>query len=424
MLLFAYHLAWTFFFLFLLPFLLLLRRHRLARRIAFKPPARRIEEGTIWIHALSMGEVLSAIPLVESIRRRFPKEKIVFTVTTRQGMEIARQELEGKVHLLLPLPLDFWWSMLRMIRHVRPKLFILVETDLWPGLLHHLARKGIPSVLVNGRVSPRTLKSYSRFPLFVRRVLGLFHACLMQSELDRLRLLATGIKQESVRTVGNIKFDRDHTPVSERERRDWLEAFGLSEDDPVWLAGSTHRGEEKTILHTFESLRLPYPKLRLIIAPRRTERVEEVQRLFQSHGLKAMRRTALKPKGPSYDALILDTVGELGRVYGIAWISFVGGSLVPEGGHNLLEPASFGCPVLFGPHMADFKVMAELIIEAGGGIQVRDQRELLRAVQDLLSHPEKRKAVGEKARRFVNGNRGALDRVMDELAISLAELPR
>jgi 3-deoxy-D-manno-octulosonic-acid transferase len=155
--------------------------------------------------------------------------------------------------------------------------------------------------------------------------------------------------------------------------------------------------------------------MRLIIAPRRTERAGEIQRLAQSKGLKTAMRTALTPCSPTYDVLILDTMGELSRVYGIACISFVGGSLVPEGGHNLLEPASFGCPVLFGPHVEDFKTMAELILEAGGGIQVQDPQQLLRAVLDLVSQPEKRNAIGVKARQFVESNQGAVARVMAEI---------
>jgi 3-deoxy-D-manno-octulosonic-acid transferase len=421
-LLFAYHLAWTLFVIFLLPFLPLLKTHRLVRRLAFDLPARGIEGKTIWIHALSVGEVLSALPLVESIRKRFPGEKIAFTVTTRQGMEIAQRELKGEVQMLLPLPLDFWWSMLRMIRYIRPKLFILVETDLWPGLTDHLARRKIPAVLVNGRVSPRTLKSYRKFRFFLRKVLGRFRACLMQTELDRARLLETRIDAEKVKSLGNIKFDRDYAPMNEKERRDWLQAFGLSGEDPVWLAGSTHRGEEKIVIEIFDRIRSSFHGLRLIIAPRRLERAEEVQRLAETKGLTVVMRTAITTNRPSFDVLVLDTMGELGRVYAIARISFVGGSLVPEGGHNLLEPASFGCPVLFGPHTDDFKIMAEALLEAGGGMRVHDAQQLSQAVQALLSDPEKRDHMGANARRFVDSNRGALERVMNELS-SLMDHP-
>lgn len=416
MLLFAYHFAWTFFVLLLLPFFPLLKNHRLARRLAFRLPGREVKGPTIWIHALSVGEVLSALSLVKSLRRRFPHEKIAFTVTTRQGMEIARRELEGEVLGPLPLPLDFWWSMGRFIGLLQPKLFVLVETDIWPGLLDRLARKKIPAVLVNGRVSPGTLRSYKRFRFFVKNVLALFCRCLMQTDLDRARLLETGAAESNVKSVGNIKFDRDHAPMGEKERCDWLKTLGFGKEDTIWLAGSTHRGEEKLLLEIFEQIRPRFSRLRLVIAPRRVERAEEVQRLAESEGFTAALRSSKPVSHPRSDVLVLDTMGELGRIYGIAYISFVGGSLVSEGGHNLLEPAGFGCPVLFGPYTDDFKTMAELLIEAGGGMRVSDGRQLSQAVRNLLSRPEERARMGARALRFVESNRGALDRVMNEIA--------
>lgn len=419
MILFAYHLAWTLFVILLLPFIPLLKDRRLVQRLAAAPPARKEDGKTIWIHALSVGEVLSALPLIKALRKRFPAEELVFTVTTRQGMEIARRELKNDGLLLLPMPLDFWRPMLRMIRRIRPKLFILVETDLWPGLMDQLTRRGVKTMLVNGRVSPETRDAYRKFRFFFGKMLGMFHACLMQTELDHARILKTGIEAGKVRTLGNIKFDRDHFPMDEKERGAWLEAFNLSGDEEIWLAGSTHRGEEKIILHIFQQLRPSFPALRLIIAPRRTERAEEIQRLAQSQGLKPAMRTVITPQSAPYDVLILDTMGELSRVYGIAGISFVGGSLVPEGGHNLLEAASFGCPVLFGPHMDDFKIMAERIVEAGGGIQVQNPQQFLQTVLELISQPEKRNAIGAKAGQFVESNRGALARVMGEISKAL-----
>ncbi|MBN2033875.1 MAG: 3-deoxy-D-manno-octulosonic acid transferase [Deltaproteobacteria bacterium] len=393
----------------------LLRNQRLFRRLVGVPLTRKRRDKTIWIHALSVGEVLSALPLVKSLRKQFPAEELAFTVTTRQGMAIAQRELQNDVSLILPLPLDFWWPMLRMIRCIQPRLFILVETDLWPGLINHLATRGVKSMLVNGRVSPGTLKSYKRFSFLFKRILNLFHACLVQTELDRTRLLEAGVKAEKVRSLGNIKFDRGYSPMDEEERREWLEAFSLSRDDAIWLAGSTHRGEEAIILDIFKKIRPAFPKLRLIIAPRRTERAEEIERLSKSKGLKTARRKAITRESAFYDVLILDTMGELNRIYGIAGISFVGGSLVPEGGHNLLEPASFGCPVLFGPHMDDFKIMAELMLEAGGAIRVHDPEQLLQTVLDLLSKPLKKKALGAKAKQFVESNQGAVQRVLAEI---------
>jgi 3-deoxy-D-manno-octulosonic-acid transferase len=244
----------------------------------------------------------------------------------------------------------------------------------------------------------------------------------MQTELDRARLLETGVAGEKVKSVGNIKFDRDRAPMDRRERRAWLKTLGLSYEDLVWVAGSTHRGEEKTVIEIFDQIKGAFPRLRLVIAPRRLERAEEVRRLAEDRGLTVVMRTAA-PIRASFDVLVLDTMGELSRIYGIASVSFVGGSLVPEGGHNLLEPAGFGCPVLFGPYTDDFKNMAELLLEAGGGMRVRDAEQLSQAVRALLSDPEERVRLGAKAMRFVTSNRGALGRVMDEIAFFLSPRP-
>jgi 3-deoxy-D-manno-octulosonic-acid transferase len=417
-----YHLAWTFFVVLLLPFIPLLKSHRIVRRLAVDLPARYGDDRTIWVHALSVGEVLSALPLIRSLRKEVPQYNLVFTVTTRQGIEIARRETEQDVQVLL-MPLDFWWSMLRVIRYVRPRLFILVETDLWPGLIAHLARRGITMVLVNGRVSPRTMRSYKRFRFFTRRMLGRFTLCLMQSGLDRARLLETGIGEEKVKALGNIKFDQDDPAVEKNEGCRWRTKFNLSSEDTVWLAGSTHAGEEDVLLDIFKDIRSSFSRLRLIIAPRRPERSEEVRRLAENKGLKAQRRTGITSQTRPWEVLILDTIGELARVYSLAYISFVGGSLVPEGGHNLLEPASFGSPVLFGPHTEDFKAMAEILVEAGAGLRVPDARHLSFAVQDLLSSASKRNAMGMRARQFVENNRGALERVMTEINRLISDLP-
>lgn len=407
----------------LLPFFPLLKYHRLVQRLAVDLPARDAGDRTIWIHALSVGEVLSALPLVRALKEEVPQYKIAFTVTTRQGMEIARKELEQDVQVLLAMPLDFWWSMLRLIHYVQPKLFILVETDLWPGLIAHLAGRGITMVLVNGRVSPHTMQSYRRFPFFIRRMLESFNLCLMQTDLDRARLLDIGIGKEKVKALGNIKFDRFGPAMEEKQGGRWRTEFNLSPEDIVWLAGSTHEGEEGMILDTFKEIRPSFSRLRLIIAPRRLERVQEVHRLAEDKGLKASMRTCMTPQTKPWEVLILDTIGELASVYSLASISFVGGSLVPEGGHNLLEPASFGCPVLFGPHTEHFKTMAELLLEAGGGIRVHDARHLSSAVQELLSSPKDRNAMGTRAEQFVEHNRGALERVMTEISRLIGEPP-
>ncbi len=384
-------------------------------RLGIRLPAVPPKGGSIWIHALSVGEVLSAIPLVKAVGLEYPEKDIVFTVTTDQGKEIARKELQGKVRVLLTMPLDFWWSMARVVNFISPVLFVLVETDIWPGLIGYLKKRGTKSVVVNGRISPRTFRSYRRYRFFVRRMLNAVDSWMMQSDLDRDRLLQIGIGEEKVKTVGNIKFDRDWEPMGEEEYGNLLDALHLKSGNDIWVAGSTHRGEEDIVLDVFGRLRRFFPTLRLIIAPRRVERAEDINRLVVEKGFKSVLKAQLPMNGEPYDVLVLDTLGELERIYGVAKISFVGGSLTPIGGHNLLEPASFGRPVLFGPHTHNFVLMSQLLIEAGGGKRVRDGEDLFETMKALLNEPETSNRMGRNAREFVRTSRGALGRVMENI---------
>ena len=416
MFIFLYHFTWTLGFILCLPIILLLRKGRFVERLALNLPSAPIGNANIWIHALSVGEVISALPLVETLSLRYPGNDIVLTVTTSTGMAIAKNKLGGKVKALLTMPLDFWWCVRRMVGYVRPSVFILVETDIWPGMIDYLRRKGIKSLLVNGRISPRTFSSYSRFAFLARRIFEPFELCLMDSDLDTKRLLQVGIDPpDKVKTVGNIKFDREWEPMDQEERQKWLRLLNIELESLLWVAGSTHPGEEEVLMDVFKELRPSFDGLRLVIAPRAIDQSDDIVRLAQAKGLNAILKTELSKNKDSYDVLILNTLGELGRVYGLSNVSFVGGSLEPYGGHNLLEPASFGCPVLFGPHTEDFDLMSELLIEAGGGRRVQNGKELFGAMKLLLSDAETRTRMGRLAKEFVAENRGALARVISHI---------
>lgn len=424
MLLFLYHFAWTLFVLLSLPFLITKKGRRLRDRIVVKVPPDPPVGGTLWVHALSVGEVISALPLLEALRKRFPQKKIVFTVTTTQGMDIARRSIKGTVGHILPMPLDFWWSVDRIIRFINPSLFVLVETDLWPGLLFSLKRREIKTILVNGRVSPRTHRSYKRLRPLARPLLNALEVCMVQTEVDRRRLLDVGVKPERVRTAGNLKFDQDRPPMEEKESGSWRDLLGLDDAGVLWVAGSTHPGEEDMILRVHKRLRADFPELKLIIAPRRIERSDEIRRLCTDSGFRTFLRTDMPKPGESYDVLILNTLGELGRIYGIGKFSFVGGSLVPIGGHNLLEPAGFGHPVLFGPHTHNFDLMSRLLIQAGGGLRVQDSDDLYSAINDLLIDSKKLETMGQRARHFVEAHRGALQRILNAIGDCLFRCSR
>lgn len=383
-------------------------------------PQTSLGKGNIWIHALSVGEVVSALPLVRALGLKYPHKDIVFTVSTERGMAIAQKELKHKVRALLTMPVDSWWCIRRIVHLVRPSIFILVETDIWPALIDYLKRRGIESILVNGRISPRTLRSYRMFPFLTRKMFKPLKLCLMQSDLDRDRLLQAGIDPtEKVRAVGNIKFDRDWVPMSQEERYKWLDLLRLEPENIIWVAGSTHRGEEGVVLEVFKLLRSSFPLLRLVLALRKIEQSDDVLTQARDMGLKAVLRTGLSKNSHPYEVLILDSLGELDRIYGVSKVSFVGGSLVPIGGHNLLEPASFGCPVLFGPHTHNFVLMSELLVEAGGGRRVQDGRDLYEAVKMLVGDAEMCRRMGMSAKEFVEKNRGALDRVVSHISDSM-----
>jgi len=399
---------------------------RARERFALGLPDLQLAKGNIWVHALSVGEVVSAIPLVDSLRIEFPDKDIVVTVATVTGMAIAREKLDTKVKVVLTMPVDAWWSVQKIVDFVKPSVFILIETDIWPALLCSLKRKGIKSILVNGRVSPRTLRSYRKAPFLIQKMFDPLHVCLMQSDLDRERLLQVGLNKEKVITVGNIKFDRDMAIMSNEERQDWFDILALEPAAPLWVAGSTHPGEEEILFDVFKRLRVSFPLLRLIVAPRDTGRSDEIVTMTSGMGLKAVLRTGVSEQSEEhrvqpatrrgsngYDVLVLNTMGELGRIYGLGSVCFVGGSLVPVGGHNLLEPASFGIPVVFGPHTHNFVSMAESLFEGGGGHRVRNGDELYRTMKAFFENAEVRTRSGARAKAFVERNRGALKRVVD-----------
>jgi 3-deoxy-D-manno-octulosonic-acid transferase len=411
-----YHFLWTIVGILGFPIVPLLRKGRFSERLTLGLSSVPIEGANIWVHALSVGEVISALSLVDALRLKYPGKNIVFTVTTSTGMNVAQRELGGKVNALVTMPIDFWWCVHRIVNYIRPSIFILVETDIWPALINYLRKRGVKSILVNGRVSPRTSKAYNKFAFLARKLFEHFELCLMTSDLDTNRLLQVGIGlPEKVITVGNIKFDRDWEPMCQEERQKWLNLLSLESEDRIWVAGSTHPGEEKILMDVFKKLRPSFHALRLILAPRAIEQSDDILSEAQSMGLRAVLKTELSKNTGPYDVLILNSLGELGRVYGLSEVSFVGGSLEPSGGHNLLEPASFGCPVFFGPHTEDFDLMSQLLIEAGGGQRVRDGKELYDAMKMILTDPEMRIRMGRHAKEFVDENRGALGRVVSRI---------
>jgi 3-deoxy-D-manno-octulosonic-acid transferase len=369
----------------------------------------------LWLHTVSVGEAIAAVPLVGALRRRFPQHPLLVSTVTETGQATAREKMGADAYLYFPL--DYPWVVHHVIEGVQPHLFLMMETEIWPNFLRELARRGIPAMLVNGRISPHSFRGYRRLHPFMRRVLRSVAAFSMQTKLDAERIIAIGADPSRVHIMGNIKYDLALTsPVSVDEQA-LRAALGLGED-PVFMAGSTHRGEEEIVLEAYLQARGQMPTLRLLLAPRHLDRLEEIETLLRSRQLAVHRKSwAVEPgHGRSAPVLLLDTIGELATLYAVATVVFVGGSFVPIGGHNVLEPAAHRKAILFGPHMHNFHQIAAALLEAGGALQVQQPEALGESVIELLRHPDRRQALGDAAYRVLEENQGAIERNVQLIA--------
>ncbi len=399
-------------------------RRGLAERLGVEPsPARLVggarlahredhhegDKPVIWIHAVSLGEVVAAVPLVRALHRRHPGYRYIVTTVTETGREAVEQRLAGVAEHRYA-PLDFPWVVSRLVARWQPVLYLFVETELWPNLLWTLRRQRIPAVLVNGRLSSRSFRRQDVWAIraFYRTVLRSLRLCLMQTARDAQRIIALGADAAHVHVTGNIKFDQPAPDV----RRDTSvrTALGVGAAEQLILAGSTHAGEEEQLVAAYRRIVTTHPTAVLMLAPRHVERVDRVEAMIRDTGLPVCRKT----RGPGIAVgprvLLLDTRGELAQAYGEAHVAFVGGTLVPVGGHNLLEPAVWGKPVLFGPYTDHCAEVAALLERAGGGYRVTGIQDIVRSVEEWLTHRQVRDAAGEAARQVVSENQGALER--------------
>ena len=372
---------------------------------------------SIWIHAVSVGEVLAARPLVPSLRARFPNHRIFLSTTTLTGNEVAKKSVRGLDGLFFA-PFDFPHAVRRALEVVNPSLLVLVETELWPNLIHEASRRGARVVLVNGRISPRSFPRYKRMRRFLSRVLSEIDLFLMQGETHAERIRAMAAPADRVRVTGNLKFDA--VEVGRPPER-LVRLLHAGSPRPLWVAGSTVDGEEQLVLSAFHRVRERVPHARLLLAPRHPERFGLVPGLVEAAGFRCLRRSALDPGAwAGGEVLLLDTLGELAQIYSLASVVFVGGSLVPAGGHNILEPAVAGKPVVVGPHMENFQEIADAFRAEGALVQVGSADELGREIAALLLDEPRRRDLGERARSLVGRNRGAVSRTTDALVPLLA----
>ena len=371
------------------------------------PFAKRGDSGQrpIWFHAASVGEVISSQKLLEGIRERFPDMKLLVSTFTPTGNKAAREKL--KADGVIFLPLDFPWAVNRAVKKVNPSVLILMETELWPNLIRRAGSMNISVVVVNGRISDRSYGKYWFISPLLKKVFESITLFLMQSEGDAGRVIALGAEPSRVTVTGNIKFDLK----SSDKGIGFMENWG----GPVLLAGSTRTGEESPVLDVYKRLRERYPGLKLVLAPRHLDRLRDVEGILKEKGIQFVRRSEVSEKVES-PILLLDTLGELASFYKYGTIVFIGGSLIPVGGHNPIEAALYGRPVLFGPHMENFRDSARILEESGGGARVNDTEELMSWFDRLLSDSGLRQTMGNNARQAILKNQGATERILEALA--------
>jgi 3-deoxy-D-manno-octulosonic-acid transferase len=393
-------------------------RHRkyvgsLGQRMGYLPVSFNMDgDDSIWVHAVSVGEVLTARPLIAALRQRYPALRIFLSTTTLAGQQLARRSVPN-VDAVFYFPFDLGVFVRRTLDLVKPRLFLMMETEIWPVVLRECRRRGIRTVVVNGRLSSRSFPRYRLIAPFMRRVLHDVDRFCVQSEESARRFIALGADPAAVAVTGSLKFDSlDHSgPLRARDRV--LRYFRLPPSRPVIVAGSTMKGEERAVLKAFRRVRATSPTALLVLAPRHPERFGEVEQLCRNEGWKTARRTELAIDAePRADIVVVDTIGELASLYQIGTAVFVGGSLVATGGHNVLEPAVFGKPIVFGPHMENFREISEALVSAGAAVRLDDEGQLETVLLDLLGDPVRRARLGAAARALVEANRGAKDKTM------------
>jgi 3-deoxy-D-manno-octulosonic-acid transferase len=426
MILSLYNILFTFFLFLYAPYFFLRSlfqkrlRRLLAHRMGSIPNIQ--SKRPVWIHAASVGEVICSIPLFKKIKEECPGIPILLTTMTQTGNNTAGKlipEAEG----ILFFPFDHPFVIRRAVRRIGPRLLLLAETELWPNLLRFCREENIPVSLFNGRISKKSLKGYLLFKSLFRECLKSISLFLMQTEGDRSRIIEIGAPPNRTKVMGNLKFDQNFPPVTQIEKESMARSLGLQGEETLLIAGSTHAGEEETLLGIFKELKPATPNLYLFLAPRHLDRLEEVEKIIRRAGLPWMRKSAFSlNERPSVGktsrippVILLDTMGELMRLYSLGTLVFIGGSLVPVGGHNPLEPLAFKKCVLFGPYMFNFSEISRRLIENGGAIQVDGKEDLSFQMKNLLREEKKRREIGEKGYQFLQRHRGATERTFEEI---------
>jgi 3-deoxy-D-manno-octulosonic-acid transferase len=401
----------------------------LSQRLGKLPIIPR-EDPVIWIHCVSVGETEAARPLVRALLDRFPSHRLVISTTTVTGQRVARDAFGKDAAAVFYFPIDWAWTIRRVLRAIQPATVLIMETELWPNLLRECRARSIPVALVNGRISQASFRRYQLIHSFISRVLNDLSVALMQSESDAVRIRQLGLAPDRVLMSGNVKFDSAKTATDEAVTASLCLRFGFSQTRPLIVAGSTHAPEELVMIEAFKQLKDLQPSARLLIAPRHPERFSEVEMVLTKSGLKWSRRSdEQRPDDATCDVILLDTVGELRAAYSLATVAFIGGSIASHGGHNVLEPASLGIAVVTGAHTENFAAITKALLDENAVVQLPDletsqaSAELASLLRELLTDEARRREIGRRALTVCNQNRGATEctiQVIEEILAARA----
>ncbi|TRW90876.1 lipid IV(A) 3-deoxy-D-manno-octulosonic acid transferase [Candidatus Methylobacter oryzae] len=386
-------------------------RNRWGERFALY--SKKFPQSVIWFHAVSVGEVEALLPLVKQIQHQYPRIPLLITTTTPTGSARVRVVMQESVEHVY-LPYDLPGAIHRFMQCFKPKMAVIMETEIWPNLFAHCSHDDIPLYIINARLSEKSASGYRKIPALISPALACVKVIAAQTQDDARRFIAIGAREETVKTLGNIKFDVE---VAEEiiDRGLQLKAE-LFNGRFVWLIASTHKDEEAIFLDIYKEIKQEIPELLLVIVPRHPERFSEVKKLCEQKQLAVVMRTAKDSCRQYVDVYLADTMGELKMLYAASDLAFVGGSMVPVGGHNILEAAAVGAPVLFGPYMTNFKEIAEGALRQGAAIQCQNKSEIIDAINVLYADSMFRRSLAEKGKAFIRQNQGAIARVLGLLS--------
>ena len=390
-------------------------RQRWSERLGVVPGPQR--QGSLWIHAVSVGETIAALPLISGLAARYPERPLMVTTTTPTGSERVRATLGQTVHHSY-LPYDLPGPLARFFDRVDPSVLVIMETEIWPNLFRACSRRQVPLIIANARLSARSFRGYRRVRGLVAATLADVHLIAAQSQADADRFVALGAPADRVRVMGNLKYNLSVKPEDIEAGDAWRQALGSNRR--VIVAVSTHRGEDGVVLDAFDRVRAEIPHTALILVPRHPERFDEVSALCEDRGFEIVRRSRGEPTSKC-DVFLGDSMGEMMRYLAAGDVAVVAGSFQAVGGHNVLEPAALGLPVVFGPHMFNFEAAAAEVLASGAGRKVADAASLSAALLELLGDDRVRRRAGKAGLAMVERNRGALDGLSDAVATALSE---